>query len=92
MKLFVLSGACRTRAHCQTCRDLEGGRTWRTGLEKFYTMPSGGIDFPCPHNVEWGFKSMSRPPLPVIELTDEEVEEERRRLKAGGCCGSPSKE
>jgi hypothetical protein len=27
-----------------------------------------------------------RPPLPVVPLTDEQIEEERRRLAAGGCC------
>jgi len=35
-------------------------------------------------------QSVPRTPLPVVELTDQEVEEEQRRLKAGGCCGSPS--
>jgi hypothetical protein len=32
-----------------------------------------------------------RPLLPVVELTDEQIEEERLRLAAGGCCGEPSK-
>lgn len=31
-------------------------------------------------------------PLPGPELTDAEVQQEQRRTKAGGCCGSPAKE
>lgn len=36
----------------------------------------------------WNATSL-RPPLPVVELSDEQIEEERRRLAAGGCCGEP---
>lgn len=51
----------------------------------------------CPHPKGAKFGAGEKPTgwttrssLPVVELTDEEVEEERRRLKAGGCCGTPS--
>lgn len=32
------------------------------------------------------------PPMPIVELTDEQVEQERQRVAAGGCCGSPAGE
>lgn len=87
MKNFTGSSACQSRAHCGACRDREGGRTWREGLAAAFVLPADAPDFACPHGVAWGFV---RPPLPIVELTDEEVEEERRRLAAGGCCGEPA--
>jgi hypothetical protein len=35
------------------------------------------------------FAPPSRPPLPIPD--DHDPEQERRRLKSGGCCGQPSK-
>lgn len=94
VKLSLLP-ICASGRHCQTCRDLEGGRQWRIDLAMVRMVPDDAPDFTCPRGVEWGYIAPplpERPALPVAEFTDEEIEEERRRLAAGGCCGEPSKQ
>jgi hypothetical protein len=86
MRLFVDSYACRSRAHCRTCRDLRGGRSWREGLAATYRLPGGAPDWTCPHGVNWG---IARPPEPIP--ADHDPEQEQRRLQSGGCCGAPSR-
>ncbi len=56
---FTESAACLLRAHCPTCRDLEGGRTWRASLRNGFALPGDAVDFPCPHGGGWG-KPLSR--------------------------------
>ncbi len=51
---WVYTGQCRKRAHCPTCRDLEGGRWWREKRAETYELPNGEIDFACPHGIPWG--------------------------------------
>jgi hypothetical protein len=51
MKDFFNSIACRSGAHCRTCRDLEGGRAWRMRVK-------GSIaeaDWTCPKRKPWGY-------------------------------------
>ena len=52
--LFTDSAACRSRYHCATCRNLEGGRTFRISLGLVKELPSDAPDFSCPHGIEWG--------------------------------------
>lgn len=53
MQLFVLTNHCTSRAHCNTCRDLDGGRSWREGLKKYFHLPQDTVDFTCPHGLQW---------------------------------------
>lgn len=56
--VFTDHPACRSRAHCETCRDEgEAGRKWRrTALPVISTLPPDGPDFACPHDLPWGFE------------------------------------
>jgi hypothetical protein len=55
--LFPDSATCRTRAHCETCRDPgDEGQAWRRGLVQIARLPADGPDFGCPHGLSWGFK------------------------------------
>jgi len=49
MVAFVDTIHCRSRVHCATCRNLEGGRSWRAGLATAFALPSGVVDFECPN-------------------------------------------
>jgi hypothetical protein len=53
MQLFVLTNHCTCRRHCKTCRNLEEGRSWRQGLQKFFTLPKNEVDFSCPYGIPW---------------------------------------
>ena len=44
--------------HCETCRDLEGGRAWRQDKMKRYGAPE--VDWPCPKGKPWGWTGPSR--------------------------------
>lgn len=48
MSILDLKPICESQAHCIRCRDLLGGRQWRTSLATFYSLPGGVIDFDCP--------------------------------------------
>ena len=56
MLRFIESPECASRAHCRTCRDLNGGRAWRTSLAKLFELPKCGVppDFACPFGAVWG--------------------------------------
>lgn len=51
--LFILTSHCKSNVHCKTCRLKEGGRSWRTSLEKFYELPMNSVDFDCPYSKPW---------------------------------------
>ncbi len=44
---------CLSRAHCNTCRNLEGGRTWRKSLTSLFVLPDEKVDFECPYGKKW---------------------------------------
>jgi hypothetical protein len=46
--LFTETAHCQTRVHCHACRDLNGGRKWRTTLQRLFRLPDDKIDFECP--------------------------------------------
>ncbi len=54
--------------------------------------PSNGVCQMCPHRQPTVDSPMflARPPLPIPD--DFDVEHERRRTRAGGCCGAPAKD
>jgi hypothetical protein len=52
--IFTKSPQCKSRFHCQTCRDKEGGREWRESLRKAFLLPNDETDFECPHGLPWG--------------------------------------
>lgn len=62
MTAFADSAACLSRAHCVTCRDRDGGRSWRVSLGRAFTLPQLTIDFDCPYGVPWGIPAPPRPP------------------------------
>ena len=51
---LALQIICEGRQHCATCRDLDGGREWRSDLAKAFTLPPDAPDFACPHGFVWG--------------------------------------
>lgn len=53
MKLFIDSTACRSMAHCRTCRDREGGRKRRQFWSEHFILPDGAVDFECPFGGRW---------------------------------------
>ena len=53
MQLFVLTTHCTSKAHCLTCRNLEGGRNWRESLSRNFELPDGKVDFECPYSIPW---------------------------------------
>ena len=57
---FIKTPHCLREAHCGTCRDLEGGRTWRQGIAKRFEVE--GVDWPCPKGHEWGYQPPAREP------------------------------
>jgi len=53
---FVDTVHCLSRAHCNTCRDLEVGRPWRKNLMSLFVLPDNQADFECPYGKKWGEK------------------------------------
>ena len=45
---------CMSKSHCNTCRNLEGGREWRKNLMSLFVLPGDNVDFKCPYGKEWG--------------------------------------
>lgn len=103
LKILATSGVCAERLHCATCRDLEGGRSWRKGLGKIFEL--SGVDFECPHGVGWGetperiIVPKSEPPkldhnqraLAAMEAAGMTPDTARKEAKRGGCCGGAPK-
>ncbi len=61
MRRFESSIHCRSRAHCVTCRDSEGGRLWRAAMAEQFTVPGGAINFDCPDGLPWNVKENDVP-------------------------------
>ena len=74
---------CRSRAHCETCRDREGGRATRAHWAKRYALPGGAVDFACPFGGKWG-----TPPARGLGDTIERLIQAvfRSRVKSCGGC------
>lgn len=51
---FVDTIHCMSKAHCNTCRNKEGGRPWRKGLTSLFVLPDDKVDFECPYGKDWG--------------------------------------
>lgn len=62
MRNFFKTYACRSFAHCSTCRDLEGGRAWRQSIATACSVPNDAPDFVCPRGLPWGFTTHTEPP------------------------------
>ena len=56
MRAFTESIHCCSRAHCITCRDLEGGRAWRSEMARRFRVPGNAVDFDCPDSLPWNVK------------------------------------
>lgn len=76
-KRFIKSAPCKSRAHCQTCRDREGGRQWRLAISEHYQLPGGEVDFECPYGIAW--EDAKPPPAPANHPAKPE-----RCLRCGG--------
>jgi len=48
---FVETKLCNERKHCMQCRTREGGRKWRTLINRVYG--ADGVDFACPVQLLW---------------------------------------
>ncbi len=44
-----------------TCRDLNGGRSWRTVMAEHFIVPGGVVDFDCPDGLPWDVKENDVP-------------------------------
>lgn len=60
MRVFAETGHCASGVHCETCRDLAGGRAWRLRLSRTFLLPGGDPDFACPRGRPWGYEGPSR--------------------------------
>ena len=56
VRAFTESIHCYSRAHCVACRDLEGGRAWRTEMARRFRVPGDDVDFDCPEGLPWNVK------------------------------------
>lgn len=52
---FIDTIHCRSRVHCRTCRERDGGRPWRIAMADRFTVPGDVPDWPCPHGLPWGY-------------------------------------
>lgn len=59
MTSFFETIHCQSKAHCQICRNRDGGRAWRRQILDIFKTEVGE-DFACPDGIEWGIKE---PPL-----------------------------
>ncbi len=50
---FFETEACTSGTHCSTCRDREGGRSFRIGLARAFVLPDDAPEFECPHGKKW---------------------------------------
>ena len=94
MQPFAQTFHCQSRMHCATCRDLEGGRSWRGQLMATYALPGGVVDFVCPHGIQAGDDVAPVKPAPSArggcggcKLTAEE-RKRMEEIKAAGRSGS----
>lgn len=76
---FAESEVCKSRAHCQICRDVgESGHAWRSRQAALRVVPE---NWDCPFDVQWNegalYQIVPTPrPIPVIHEGQGE-----------GCCG-----
>lgn len=86
---------CKQGPHCETCRDLDGGRAWRQALTAVYSLP-GGVDFLCPHGRPWGFVDPAPRPTMRIKtpaaLPDCVHRRDTGRKVLHTCCGGRTRE
>jgi len=55
MKNFFKTAHCTSRVHCGTCRNKEGGRSWRKQILSVFKDTDAPEDFECPHGLSWGY-------------------------------------
>lgn len=91
LPIFV-NTICPVGVNCGECRNKEGGRRWRDDAAKFYQMPEGGTDFPCPYEKPWGFTPPPWvvPPPPEPTLEDRLAAEVDRAAQEGRPLGETS--
>ena len=90
MRHLAETNICRTQAHCATCRDREGGRSWRESVMAAFIVPPAdsarpAVDWLCPRGHAWGDRpvrlktsvSSVEPSLPKPDILN--VPPERRR-------------
>ncbi len=58
LPVFFYSSVCADLVHCKTCRDKEGGRSWRESLRNAFLIPE--TDFECPRKNKWGYQNSPR--------------------------------
>ena len=61
MKFFT-SIHCKSNAHCTLCRNLDGGKVWRTQLRKVFEDITED-NFICPHGKNWGDLGVQQPEI-----------------------------
>ena len=88
--LVVIEPICRTRLHCPTCRDLEGGRAWRESLGKAFKLPEDAPDFECPHGIEWGVEWVEPIGVESKPPTAEQLMIMRRKKICEACESKPT--
>ena len=86
---FFNSEHCKSNAHCNICRDIEGGRKWRKNLinsNLFYDLKLLNEDFECPKDIPWGFIHQN-------DITEKIFQENKMKNRDGcGGCGKAKKE
>ena len=78
---FVLTPHCRREAHCERCRNLEGGLIWRKGIAERFAVES--VDWPCPKGHPWRYE----PPVRGAAKREPEPSFVAERRAACEACG-----
>ena len=76
---------CLAKVHCVTCRDEEGGRSWRQSVAEHFGVPEGFVErhWACPH----GVTLENLPPRPAVAaVSAPRWEPLCRHGRREGCC------
>lgn len=71
MRLFVTTAHCTSFGHCETCRNKEDGRKFRSDIMAAYEVPGNTVDWECPYGKQWGYKdpASTQPAKPAVTST-----------------------
>ena len=89
--MFVYSEHCCSGAHCRTCRDRDGGRSFRASLGTVFELPAGAPDFDCPHGRPWGYQGNAPVSVKIGLPGDPIVPEGERAPAAAGAPEGPAR-
>ena len=78
MTSFFQTIHCQSKAHCQICRNHDGGRAWRKQILSIFKTEVGE-DFECPEGFAWG---ISEPPQSLLIHAEDRPEKTIKKAKS----------